>query len=48
VKCLADGVRLEDCSTRLVRKRQNCGLRIRTWNSALAGLSRAQVTPTAV
>jgi len=26
VKCLADGVRLEDCSTRLVRKRQNCGL----------------------
>ena len=27
MKCPADRVRLEDCSTRLVRKRQNCGLR---------------------
>jgi len=24
VKCSADGDRLEDCSTRLARKRQNC------------------------
>ena len=27
VKCSADGDRLEDCSTRLARERQNCGLR---------------------
>ena len=31
MKCPADGVRQEDCSTRLVRKRQNCGLRSLSW-----------------